>query len=237
MPRSYWRVIFAFGCLTLASTAASQRAATHGHEIEASSERAADHKKDGTANTIAAGNLADGKKPVQPDCGTAKECRAEQRQKDNLVAQQTAANAAVSQRNAAWWQVGVGAAGVILLILTVLYSQVATKAAVDAVSTLVAVERARIAMNENCITTRDGKTATFALGLRNVGRTVGALKETCIQGSSTGLFADFKPTNVAQFNANIPTETYGLVQTFDFALGDPGYAFVVGYYKFTTLFS
>jgi hypothetical protein len=239
MFRSNWRIVFAFiGLLTLAAAVWSQTAPANSQKVEAGSNQATGNKQDSAAKPIAARNLPNGEHAVKPDCGTPKECRAEQRSKDDLVAQQLAAKAAADQARSSWWQTGVGAAGVILLILTVLYTHRATKAAVDAVTTLVGVERARISMiHRGSVTTIDGVTGHFQLGLLNVGRTTGILKETCIEGSQTGLFADFNPANIKKHNANIPTEGPAAVHALDFPLASDEFRFLVGYYKFSTIFS
>ena len=240
MFRRYRNIFFAtLGFLAVTTTVASQAgAAVSRQKVEAGANQPANQKQRGSAYAVGARNLINRKDAVKPECGAPKECRAEQREKDDLVAQQVAAKAAADQARSSWWQTGVGAAGVVLLILTVLYTHIATKAAVNAVATLVAVERARLAMNEiNCITTKDGITGKFSLGVKNMGRSTAALREVCIQGSKTGLFKDFAPVKIDKHNSGIATEHFSLAGEFEFPLGDPGFAFIVGYYKFSTIFS
>ena len=239
MSRSYWLKVFAFvGLISLAFGSGTLKAtAGDSPKIETGANRSAANEQRSAGNAIAARNVGDRKNAVKSDCGTPKECRAEQRQKDDLVAQQTVAQAAVSQRNAAWWQTGVGAAGVMLLILTVIYTHLATSAAINSVKTLIAVERARIAIQENDpVTTSDGKSAAFRMFLSNDGRSAGVLRETCITHSKTGLFKDFIPENVKKQNKLIPMKAANLFDTFSFDLSETA-KFIVGYYKFSTIFS
>ena len=130
MSRSYRSIFLAIvGCLTLLSAAAAQNVAnvaSNSNEIHRSADRRTQNEQGNSAQAVGAGRTVEnGEQAEQAECGTAKECRAEQREKDDLVAQQRAATAAEAaakagqdQLYAAWWQAGIGAAGVILLILT-----------------------------------------------------------------------------------------------------------------------
>jgi hypothetical protein len=237
MFTGYWRIILAVvGLLAFGGISQLQAAAGDSPKVEASANRSAQEKENSAANAVTPRVVGNREQAVQPDCGTPKECRAEQRSKDDLVAQQLAAKSADSQRRAAWWQTGVGAAGVILLILTVIYTHLATRAAINSVKTLIAVERARVSVPATgVVNTKDGKTATFSLSVRNSGRTAGTLRETSIGCSKTGLFKDFVPQNVKKQNTLIPKDG-AVVDTLEFGLGGDN-RFIVGYYKFSTIFS
>lgn len=239
MFRSSRLIIFAIiGWLTLTPSAASQLAPASSQKVETSANSAADQKQSRTTKTVGSRNFGNREQTVKSDCGTPKECRSEQRDKDDLIAQQIAAKAAADQARSSWWQTGVGAAGVILLILTVAYTHLATKAAVNAVSTLIGVERARISLcHIGGTTTFDGSAASFILALLNNGRTAGVLKESCVQGSATGLFADFEPTNIMKHNTVISMDKPVHFRDFEFTLNDEANKFLVGYYKFSTIFS
>lgn len=242
MSRSGRGIILAIiGWLVLANAAFAQNSANVApgrEEIQSSAQRGTNQEKGNAAQAVAPTNVSDGENTVESECGTRQECRAEQRDQDDLIAQQAMAEAASSQRTATWWQTGIGAMGVILLILTVIYTHLATRAAIGSVKTLVAVERARVAIPETgLITTHDGKTGSFRLMLMNTGRTGAALQESCITGSSTGLYADFKADNIEKHNKHIDTSEYTRFGSYEFDLGDPAHKFIVGYYKYSTIFS
>ncbi len=241
MSRSNWCIIFTLiGSLTLLSGAAAQNNAqvTGGSpEIHRGAEWSAHQEQPNSAKAIAPANIENGEQAVQPECGTPQECRTEQRQKDDLVAQQSMAQAASSQRTATWWQTGVGAAGVLLLILTVIYTHLATRAAINSVATLVAVERARITIeDQGMLTTKDGKTIECKMVLSNVGRTTGTLRETCMTGSVTGLYKDFVPDNIKKHNTLI-LEQESEFDELSLDIERTGAKFIVGYYRFSTIFS
>jgi uncharacterized membrane protein len=148
------------------------------------------------------------------------------------------AEAASSQRNATWWQTGIGAAGVILLILTVIYTHLATRAAIGSVKTLIAVERARVTgALDGVLRTRDGKIGIFSLHLINKGRSAGVLRESSIVISQTGLYKDFKPEDKQKHNILIETADWVEYRKFEFDLKSDEAKFIVGYYKFSTIFS
>jgi len=242
MLGSYRHAVAALiGCLIFASgghAQNTQRVAGGSPKVESAANGATAQNESNATEAVSQAGAPKGKNAVQADCGTPKECRAEQRDKDDLIAQQTAADAAVSQRNAAWWQTGIGAAGVILLILTVIYTHLATRAAIDSVSTLVAVERGQLSISNNPnICRTDGIKTTFDVRLGNSGRTTAALREVCAVGSTTGLYADFVPKNIKKFNTVVAPGANEIYHSLQFDTGDPDFAYVVGYYKYTTIFS
>lgn len=242
MLRSYRGIILAIvGGLTLAGGAIAQNVAkvtAGGQEIQASADRSAEHKQGNAAQAIAPADVEHREQAIQPECGTPQECRTEQRNQDDLIAQQAMAEAASSQRNATWWQTGIGAAGVILLILTVIYTHLATRAAIGSVKTLIAVERARVTgALDGVLRTRDGKIGIFSLHLINKGRSAGVLRESSIVISQTGLYKDFKPEDKQKHNILIETADWVEYRKFEFDLKSDEAKFIVGYYKFSTIFS
>lgn len=195
-----------------------------------------DRQNSNTTSTMTPTGIPKGKNSIETDCGTAKECRAEQREQDNLQAAQASANAAVSQRNAAWWQTGVGAAGVILLVLTVIYTHVATRAAIESVKIVSLVEGPRPSLDHSDnVCHSNGTRTTLQLRLHNGGRTAGVVTSICMQGSQTGLFEEFVDKGAVRHQRLLPPDTTSLLHSF--TMDDDEYKFVNGYYEMKSVFN
>lgn len=239
MLRSYRRAIVAALVGIIFSSAAYSQAgpAAGSQQVDANSQGATNNKRDGASKAALQARVIERKKPIEPECGTPKECRSEQREKDDLIAQQAAAQAAVSQRDAAWWQTGIGAAGVIMLILTIIYTHRATRAAIDSVSTVIGIERGSLCINTNSVCSTDGQTTTFQMQLSNVGRTSAVLRQICLQGSKTGLFSDFVAVSPQKHNLALAPSCSDSIDKLKFPVNDSDHSYVCGYYKYSTIFS
>jgi Subunit ChlI of Mg-chelatase len=58
-----------------------------------------------------------------------------------------------------------------------------------------------------------------------------------VVGSGTGSFADFKPNNIKKHNSVIPMDRWAVFNSLSFPMGDASHKFVVGFYRFSTIFS
>ena len=127
------------------------------------------------------------KRPAEPPCDA--RCQAaEQRQKNDLIAQQAMARAAENLIPPAYWQVGLGFLGVILIAVALFYTRRAAisahdaavqaaraaKAGIDAVAAMRRSERAYVTMSHTPpgldLVTRLGR-AIFKIEVKNHGRT------------------------------------------------------------------
>ena len=210
MLRSYRRIIFAaFIGLAVCSPGQSQSTGS-GNKIaqEAKGGSGSKHEAPADAASTIANNL-NGEQASEADCGTPKECRAEQREKDDLVAQQTAATAAAEQANLSKWQTFIATLGVLAVIATLIYTHRATSAALQSVNLLTVIERPHIGITigEGVLIHGVGG-IFFHFALTNSGRTTAILRETafCIQPDP--LFSNFKPMLTRKHNTFLPATTH-----------------------------
>ena len=239
MLRSYRHFIIA-AFLGLALTSPGQgQAPRGGNEITQKAQGRADGNQDAAAKPASLNrNKLDREKAGQPDCGTPKECRAEQREKDDLVAQQSAAKAATDQASLARWQTLIATIGVIAIIATLIYTHMATRSAIRAVEVMTQAEKAMLSIHVNSqVFQNNGTSVFFTMCLSNVGRTVATLIETNVSQSSSNNFADFKAENVKKHNLHILSAAapcrVDQVQLFP---QNEKPMFIVGYYKWTNQF-
>jgi hypothetical protein len=207
MLRSYRRIIFAaFIGLAVCSPGQSQSTGG-GNKIAQEAKGGAKSQQNAAANAVATpGNNLNREESGQSECGTPKECRAEQRDKDDLIAQQSAAKAATDQASLARWQTLIATIGVIAIIATLIYTHMATRAAINSVSLITQIEGPRISM---CVSPdlfrQTGTSAQFEFSIANAGRISAVLKESSIGVYSTKEFKNFTPSNVKKHNSTIPT--------------------------------
>lgn len=119
MLRSNWRIIIAgLGCVIASQIKAGAPTPKRGVAVASRPQAEAKAKEQLASKPTWPATIAAGEKASRADCGTAKECRAEQREYSDLRAQWEAANAAKSAERAGWWQTWIAAIGVALLIWT-----------------------------------------------------------------------------------------------------------------------
>lgn len=235
MPRSNRSRLF--GLAGLLTALASSQAAYSGQVEQAPTERSAENKA-GTANQPAApGAMPDREEAGQADCGTPKECRAEQRERDDLIAQQTSAQAAAHQASLAVWQTILLALGTIAVIATLIYTHSATKAALKGVWHLQNSERARLACGLGSAAIIHGvNSAQMRLMFDNFGRTGAIVKEVAHLVMDDNKFISFKNPTVNTHNWIIAAGSSMIVDTIDIPPPSSG-KFVGGYCKYLTVFS
>lgn len=130
------------------------------------------------------------KRPAKPACDA--RCQAaEKREKDDLKAQQSMATSAYDLVFLTWWQIGLGIAGISLLVGTLIYTRRAAaeagraaKAGIDAVAAMRRSERAYVTMSHK----RPGLDlnaelgyAGFTIEIKNHGRTPATVKDVLLQ--------------------------------------------------------
>jgi hypothetical protein len=171
----------------LAQTPETQRRSEGGSAVEVG---AVQHAKDGSGVTA----KTTGTTTVQSDDSARAKVRedaSDRREQQSLEANQAMARVAVDTRILAYWQVGLGAVGTILLILTLYYSRRATKAAVAAANVardaLTLVERPHVflkpiaadPLNYNQFAERGAAQPSFEFQFENSGRSP-AITKGCL---------------------------------------------------------
>lgn len=238
MLRSYWcLIIAAFFSVAGLSTAYGQTA-TSSNEVAEKTKGTEGDKQETAASATFGTRLDNGKQFSEPDCGTPKECRAEQREKDDLIAQQTSAKAATDQANLLFWQTAIASIGVLAVIATLIYTHMATAAAVGAVALVTQAEKGMLSVSTgNGVFTAKDNAMGLNLFLSNVGKTAATLSETCFYQTSSNRFEDFSPSNVLKHNTyiipNAPQSAVDFIPLY-IEIGKP--MLVVGYYKWQNSF-
>ena len=129
------------------------------------------------------------KRPAEPTCDT--RCQtAQEREKDDLKAQQAMAVSAAEIITVSWWQFGAGVLGILLLIGTLCYTHKAAKeakraaqAGIDAVAAMRHSERAYVTISHKppglTLQAKSGF-ATFTIEVKNHGRTPATVTDVLI---------------------------------------------------------
>lgn len=238
MLRGYWGLIFAAYLASAAPSLSYATATANNDNLIHKNQMVKSSSKEAPAGTTVELTGDDRKLLSDTDCGTPRECRAEQREKDDLVAQQTAAEAASDQARLLFWQTIVGTMGVLVVIITLIYTHKATAAAISAVAVVTQAEKGMLSVTAGHIVFSSTDNATiFNLTLTNVGKTAATLFESCAYQTDSDKFQDFSPKNVQKHNTYIvPSAPHIGVNTFPLyvEIGKP--MFVVGYYKWRNAF-
>jgi hypothetical protein len=237
MLRSYRGFIFA-ALVGLATAASSYgQVPGGGNQVAQKTQGTKSAQQQSAPNPLGAGKIDNRKKASQPDCGTPKECRAEQHEKDDLIAQQVAAKAATDQASLSRWQTFIATVGVMAVIATLIYTHMATRAALGAVSGMQQVERARLAIGSGDDMVRQTSTGwIFDFVLSNTGKTTAILRESAFAISHSNVVSEFAPTLHERHNLMIASGDYALVH--EILIG-PFYGssmYISGFYEWETVF-
>ena len=238
MFRSNWGFIFAAIIGIAIATSSYGQVPSGSNQIAQKAQGTKPAQKQSSTQPSGARTLNNGEKAGQPDCGTPKECRAEQREKDDLIAQQVAAKAAADQANLSRWQTAIASVGVLAVIATLIYTHLATRSAVRAVEVVTQAEKAMLSFNiSRQAFEYNSNGVTFGLHLSNVGKTVATLIETSLAQSGSNDFAEFKPRNVKSNNLHILSSANATRADGIPLFPQPGSPmFLVGYYKWKNQF-